>query len=126
MRIHPCFKFLSAGFLFAGCSVGVGGFSWSLRQAGIGRVKQGDTLWQVERKIGKPHEVITDETTVGGHHKLVCGYQAVYESEHSASGGLRAPARYPVLLQEKSQMNFGASDYLVVFIDGKVDSVIYR
>lgn len=124
-RLRPCLLFFAVA-ASVGCSVGVGGFSWSFRQTAIARVKQGDTARQVERKIGSPHEILADEKTPDGRRKVIWGYQAVSESAHSVSGFLQAPARYPVSLRENSEINFGTSDYLVVFIDGKVDSVIYR
>ncbi len=126
MRAWFALKGLFVVLLLAGCSASLGGFTFSSRQTDIAQIKIGDSPQEVTSKIGNPHEVITDEKSPQGRHKVVWGYQAVSEKTHSLTGGLRAPARYPVSVQKKSEANFGSSDYLVVFLDGKVDSVIHR
>lgn len=109
-----------------GCAASFTGFGWTARQTEIALVKEGDSMVDVERKIGKPHELVSDEMTSEGRRKVIWGYRVFLASTHSVSGHLQAPTRDVVSLEKKSEVDFGTSDYLVVFIDGRVDTIIYR
>lgn len=114
---------MGVSLLGVGCATTLTTFHMSTTP--IQQVELGQTMEQVTRALGAPHQLVSDERTGDGRYKVVWRYDAAAVSERSVTGKVNPPPDQPLAVTTTRQTErMDQTAYLVVFLDGRVSEII--
>ncbi len=117
---------VSALMLSAGCTAQLFGTTWSSKPAAVDKIRIGDTMDAVIKKIGSPQHATPEQTTETGGLRVEWRYPAFSEIRRSFSGSVEPLARDPVSVKSETAQSGSGSEYVVIFEDGKVAFMFER
>ena len=117
MSIYPVL--LVAAMPFAGCAT----FQPAVSAVAIREITLGDTFDQVRTKVGEPHQIVSEDLTSDGLHRVIWLYEAVARPQTSW-GPIQQTPQDALATENRYQVErSGNPPYLIIFTDGEVSSI---
>ncbi len=111
---------LAALILSTGCTAQLFGTTWSSKPAAVDKIRVGDTMDAVIKKIGQPQQVMLEQITEIGRRRVEWRYPAFSKIRRSFSGTVEPLAPDPVSVKSQTTQSGSGSEYVVIFEDGRV------
>lgn len=115
----PALAACSAALLIAGCSAQFFGSAWSSKPAAVEKIRVGDTMDAVAKKLGQPKSTV-EQITEQGHRRVEWRFPAFAKFNRSLTGSLEPLSSEPVSVKSQATESGSGSEIVVIFEDEKV------